>query len=419
MSHKTLRPGTRAGTLTASRPSQPAAHPDRSNGKGPFMQHGVQTETQEAPGPRTATRGERASALDRSTEIVPVLMAGGFGTRLWPLSTPDRPKQFLTEWQDRSLFQQAWDRALQLAPAGHVLVMTSASLAPFVQDQAPDLPPENLVLEPLRRDTGPAAVLAALVAARRWPEAVMAIFPSDHFIGNEWAFGETVAAAVDRAKGGGLGTIGISPASPATRFGYLHLHQPPEPLVPQPVHAFVEKPDRDRAEAYLATGRYLWNSGIFIWQARALLEAARRHLPETCAALAGVAEHVGQTAFGRRAKDAFEQIEAVSVDYGIMEKASDVWCVPASFEWDDVGGWLAAERLLPADANGNRIHGQVYVDTVTGCVVVGTPTHPLAVAGLTDCIVVHGDAGTLVCHKSAADRIKPIIEQILRGDQRY
>ncbi|MFO8013384.1 MAG: sugar phosphate nucleotidyltransferase, partial [Phycisphaerae bacterium] len=280
----------------------------------------------------------------------------------------------------------------------------------------PDLPPENVVLEPLRRDTGPAIVLAALVVAKRWPEAVMIVFPSDHFIGDEEAFGETLAATAERAREGGLGTIGIVPASAATRFGYLDLGQAPEPLVPQPVEAFVEKPDRARAERYLATGRYLWNSGIFAWKARTLLEAARRHLPETCAALSEVAEHVGQPSFDRRAKEAFEQVRAESIDYGIMEKASDVWCVPATFEWDDIGGWLAAERLLPADANGNRIRGRVFIDTVTGCVVIGKPTHPVAVTGLTDCIVVHGDAGTLVCHKSATDRIKPLVERILRGD---
>jgi len=382
------------------------------------MQDAGQPDSGDPHGPAGANGGQRRPATDRFTGVVPVLMAGGFGTRLWPLSTPDRPKQFLTEWQGRSLFQQALDRATQLAPAQRVLVMTSASLAPFVRDQAPELPTENVVLEPLRRDTGPAVVLAAMVVAERWPEAVMAVFPSDHFIADEEAFVQTVAAAVARAKEGGLGTIGIAPSSPATRFGYLHLGQAAVPLVPQPVETFVEKPDRARAEAYLATGLYLWNSGIFIWQARTLLEAARQHLPETCAALSQVAAHVGQESFGPRAKEAFEQIRAASVDYGIMEKASDVWCVPASFDWDDIGGWQAAARLLPRDEANNCVQGNVFLDDANGCIILGEADRSLAVAGLSDCIIVQSRAGTLVCHKSAADRIKPLVQRILGGEGR-
>ncbi|MFW6125177.1 MAG: sugar phosphate nucleotidyltransferase, partial [Pirellulales bacterium] len=240
---------------------------------------------------------------------------------------------------------------------------------------------------------------------------------SDHFIGDEAAFRETLATAAARAADGGLGTIGIPPTSPATRFGYLQLAQEAVPLLPQPVEAFVEKPDRARAEAYAADGRHLWNSGIFVWRARALLDAAEAHLPETVAALAGVAQHVGGESFGQRAREAFERIEAVSVDYGIMEKAGDVWCVPASFEWDDVGGWQAAARLLPADDAGNRVQGRVVLDGADGCIVLGEGGRPVAVVGMSDCIIVQGPAGTLVCPKSAADRIKPLVQRILDGGQ--
>jgi len=374
------------------------------------MEGGGQTRRQE-------TRGPDLAGPDLAANVVPVVMAGGFGTRLWPLSTPDRPKQFLTEFQGRSLFQQATERALRLAPAERVLVMTSASLASQARAQAPDVPAENLIPEPLRRDTGPAVILAALVAAGRWPGAVMAVFPSDHFIGSEEAFVETVAAAVARAVEGGLGTIGIPPTSPATGFGYLELGADAEPLATQPVAAFVEKPDRARAEAYLAGGRHLWNSGIFVWRPEVLLEAARRHLPDTVAALEGVANHVGRDTFAAEARAAFERIAADSVDYGIMEKAEDVWCVPAAFEWDDVGGWEAAARLLPADDAGNRAYGNVVLEGTDGCIVLGEEDRPVAVAGMADCIIIQGPAGTLVCPRAEADRIKPLVQRILDGRQ--
>jgi mannose-1-phosphate guanylyltransferase len=374
------------------------------------MHDGGQTEQEQA-------RRANADGASGRPDVVPVLIAGGFGTRLWPLSTPERPKQFLTELQDRSLFQQTLDRAHRLAPAERVLVMTSAALEPFVCEQAPDVPAENVIPEPLRRDTAPAAILAALVVAERWPEAVIAVFPSDHFIGDEGAFAETVAAAVARAADGGLGTIGIPATSPATGYGYLRLGREAVPLAPQPVEAFVEKPDRDRAEAYVASGQYLWNSGIFVWRPAALLEAAERHLPETVAALRALPAHVGRPSFGPQATEAFERIAAESVDCGIMEKAADVWCVPAAFDWDDVGGWEAAGRLLPADDAGNRVQGDVVLDGAERCIVLGEAGRPVAVAGMQDCIVVQGPAGTLVCPKSAADRIKPLVQRILDGGQ--
>lgn len=369
------------------------------------------------PSEKSNRSASDADRTGRGATIVPVLMAGGFGTRLWPLSTPDRPKQFLTEFEGRSLFQQTLARAVRLAPAERVLVMTSASLAPQARKQASDVPAENVILEPLRRDTGPAVILAALVVGRRWPDAVMAVFPSDHFIGDEAAFVETLASTAARAMEGGLGTVGIAPTSPATGYGYLRLSRGAEPLVAQPVEAFVEKPDRERAEAYVADGRHLWNSGIFIWRPAALLEAARQHLPGTVAALEGVADHVERETFAAEARAAFERIEADSIDYAVMEKAEDVWCVPAAFDWDDVGGWEAAARLLPADDAGNRVQGRVVLDGADGCIVLGEGGRPVAVAGMQDCIIVQGPAGTLVCPKSAADRIKPLVQRILDGEQ--
>jgi len=366
------------------------------------------------PQPRGRKARTRAAAHP-FRDVVAVLMAGGAGTRFWPLSTPGRPKQFLTELADQSLYAQAFERARSLVPASRIQVMTGAGFLEVVRRQTPAVARANVILEPLRRDTAAAAVLAALVVARRWPEAVMAVFPSDHFIGDEAEFRRTMAAAVARARRGGLGTIGIRPTGPATGFGYLRLAEPPAPRRPQAVERFVEKPDARKARRFVASGRYLWNSGIFVWQARELLRAAERYLPVAYRTLAPLAEAAGTADFARRARAAFRRLRPVSVDFGIMEKADDVWCVPAAFEWDDVGGWPAVERLMAADADGNRVRGRVFLDGTRGSLVLGKADRPIAVAGLTDCIIVQSDAGLLVCHKSAAERIKPLIQRLL-GD---
>ncbi len=360
-----------------------------------------------------AADGNPEPAGNGLEDVVAVVMAGGIGTRFWPLSTPQRPKQFLTELAGRSLYMQAFDRARLLVPADRILVMTGAAFLDLVRQETPDVPPENVIPEPLRRDTAAAVILASLIVADRQPDAVMAVFPSDHFIGDAAEFHRTLATAVARARQGGLGTIGIRPTYAATGYGYLRLAASAEPLAAQRVEEFVEKPDRQKAEQYLASGQFLWNSGIFVWQARELLQAAERHLPDTYGALAGLTDAAGEEAFSERAMESFRRIKPISIDFGVMEKARDVWCVPAAFEWNDIGGWLATDQLIPPDERGNQVSGNAFLDEVTGTLVIGEPGHPIAVVGLTDCIIVHSDAGTLVCHKSAADRIKPLISRIL------
>jgi len=343
---------------------------------------------------------------------VAVLMAGGLGTRFWPLSTARRPKQFLTHWFGRSLFRMAVDRALDLVSPDRLLVMTQAAFVEAVREQAPEVPPDNLILEPTRRDTAPANILAALVVEGRRPRSVMLVFPADHYIRGTDAFRATLTAAARRAASGGLGTIGVPPTRPATGYGYLRLAEPTEPLRPVPVEAFVEKPDRATAERYLAEGRYLWNSGIFVWRSDVLVEAAGRHAPATLAALAPLAPLAGTPDFAARARPAFDGVEAISIDFAVMEKADDIWCVPATFAWDDVGEWEALDRLLPADPDGNRARGPVTLDAVRRCIVIAEGDRPLAVAGLSDAIVVQGEAGTLVCPKAEAGRIRALVGRI-------
>lgn len=353
---------------------------------------------------------------DPFRDVYAVLMAGGIGTRFWPLSTPDRPKQFLTELTERSLFEQAVERARALVPPKRILIMTGAKYEHFVRAQAPEVPVANIVCEPLRRDTAAAIICAARVVAHRDPEGLMIVTPSDHLVRDTGAYRRTMAAAVARAREGGLGTIGIPPARPATGFGYLEPVGPPQPPEPQPLERFVEKPDHETATRYIESGRYLWNAGMFIWRARTLLEEAARHLPETCRFLERMTPDTNADDFDARAREAFEPITPVSIDFGVMEKAAGVWTVPALFDWDDVGGWWAAEALIEAEEGGNRRVGRVELQDAKDVLVVGPPGHPVLVAGLEGCVVVHAEGGTLVCSKAAAETIKPLVKRILAGE---
>jgi len=357
-----------------------------------------------------------ATAQDPFRDAVAVLMAGGAGTRFWPLCTPDVPKQFLHGLAAKPLYVQAAERARGLVPWDRILVMTHARFASLVRDQTPHVPQANVILEPMRRNTAAAIILAAVIVNRRRPGSIMIVMPSDHVIGDLEAFRRTLARAAARAGRGGLGTIGIPPSCPSTEFGYLRLSGPPGGDEPVRVEQFVEKPDRARAEEYVASGRFLWNSGIFIWRTEALLAAASRHLPQVYGPIAALGQAVDTDAFAARAREAFERIESISVDYSIMEKTEDVWAVPAAFAWNDVGNWLTAADLFAADAGGNRVRGRVILDEARGNLIISTSGAPVLVSGISDCVIVQGPAGTLICGKGSVPGLKPLVERLLSRD---
>jgi len=378
-------------------------------------------EKERPPASPTVGRGEKA---DFAGAVV-VLMAGGAGVRFWPLSTPDRPKQFLTELAGRSLYAQAAERARMLVPPERIMVATSGNLAPLARRQSPEIPRRNLLVEPMRRDTAAALIYAALVVERRWPGSVMIATPSDHFVGDTAAFRRTMAAAVARARLGGLGTIGIPPTFASTEYGYLRIAGPVRGGRAAAVRQFVEKPGRRTAARYIASGRYLWNAGMFIWRTDVFLAAAERHLPDTHHALAGLVGSMGAggrgssgAAYAARARRAFRRLRPISIDYGIMEKTDDVWCVPGRMDWSDVGNWLAIEKVIAADARGNRTRGEVFLEETDRTIVVGRPGHPIVVAGVADCIVVDTPCGTLVCGKGQSSRLKSVINRALVTEPR-
>ncbi|MBI2346272.1 MAG: mannose-1-phosphate guanylyltransferase [Deltaproteobacteria bacterium] len=282
-----------------------------------------------------------------------VLLAGGEGVRFHPLSTPDRPKQFLPVFGDRSLLQQTVDRLAGCIPLSRVLVTTNLRYESLVADQLPGIPPANLLLETAKRNTAPAIALAAHLLCARDPEAVMVALPADHMVLDRSAFYDTMAAAVDVAvRGHLLVTLGITPDRPATEYGYIQ-HGAPVPVARQPTYRvarFVEKPDAATATRFLAEGGYYWNSGMFIWEAATILAEIRRCLPRLAATV------------GR--PDFFTRAEAVSIDYGVMERSDHAAVIPSDFGWSDVGSWEGLKALV--EREGLSVHADVqrYLDTL-------------------------------------------------------
>ncbi|HTU03282.1 MAG TPA: mannose-1-phosphate guanylyltransferase [Candidatus Sulfotelmatobacter sp.] len=354
----------------------------------------------------------------RLSRLYAVILAGGSGERFWPLSTARQPKQFPPLLDGRSFFQHTVDRMVSLVGLERVLVASRRDLMPMIREQVPELPPENCLLEPTGRDTAAAIGLAACVVERRDAGAWMLVAPSDHFIRPIHAFEETVRhglALLERREG--LVTIGIPPTGPETGYGYILAGEPvPEYSVALRCDRFTEKPDRGTAERFLQDGRYYWNSGIFLWMPATFLKALARHLPGHRAGLEEIRKALGTPDEGAVLDRVFPTLPKISVDVGVLERAAEVFMVPASFSWDDVGTWSALGRTLPKDDQGNATVGRHVGRDTSGCVIYAT-TRPVGTIGLKDVIVVETAEGVLVCPISRAQEVKELLRAMLEGTQ--
>ena len=349
--------------------------------------------------------------------LYPVIMAGGAGTRFWPESRGDRPKQLLNLIGGPTLIQQAASRAAAVAAADRTLVVTAARLLPAMIEQLPAIPPASIIGEPCKRDTAPCIGLAALMLAKRDPEAVMLVMPADHVIRDEKAFARAVQAAEQLVAEAPqrIVTFGIRPSYAAESFGYIE-RGAPLPLAGDirayQVKQFREKPKGPVAEKYVAAGTFFWNSGIFVWRASTILDALRQHEPDMLAQLEKIVAAQSSSDAAAVMEREFTAIRGVSIDYAVMEKAKDVAVVEAPFDWDDVGSWQAVARLAGTDANGNTVHGQhVGLDT-QGTIVRSTGDHLVVTLGVNDLIVVHTPGATLVANKHDEEAIRQVVKQI-------
>ncbi|AEB11481.1 mannose-1-phosphate guanylyltransferase [Marinithermus hydrothermalis] len=339
--------------------------------------------------------------------FVPIILAGGRGERFWPLSRRDRPKQFLRILPGgQSLLEATAERLLPLAGGWDGLwVVTSEDLREGIHEHLPHLPTANLLVEPEGRDTAPAVAWAALEVARRWGEdAVLAFFPADHWIGDVAAFHRTLQAGVRLAtRRDGIVTLGVEPTHPATGYGYIERGEPVgsyQGFAAYRVARFTEKPDPETARAYLETGRYAWNSGIFIFRAGVILQEFRAHAPEILEPL----ERLGQ--------DAYPTLPRKSVDYAVMEHTRAAYVIPARFGWDDLGDWTALERLLQGEHPGTRLARHIGLDT-EGAFVYATREDELIVTiGLENVVIVRDGKITLVVRKDQVQKIKKVLKSI-------
>jgi mannose-1-phosphate guanylyltransferase len=343
-------------------------------------------------------------------ELYAAVLAGGSGTRFWPASTAAVPKQFLRLTGRAPLLRESVSRLLPLVPADRIAVVTSAATRDEALRLLPDLPAENVLGEPRGRNTAAACALAAHWAAARSDDAVLVTTPADHLVAPEEAFLAALRAAAERAAGGPrLLTLGLRPAYAATGYGWIQLGPRVEDATTGPaVHAvarFVEKPDRERAEAFLAGGAHLWNLGVFAWRPRVFLDALAAHLPETARALAAAGSPAALT-------DAYHSIPSISVDHAVLERHGAVECVPCAFTWDDLGSFAAVARHLPPTEGENTSIGPLLALESHGCFAWADDGRMTALLGVDDLIVVHSHGVTLVLPKSRAEDVKRLVEAL-------
>jgi len=344
-----------------------------------------------------------------------VILAGGKGERFWPLSTTKTPKQFLSLISERSMLGMAVDRLEGLIPPERVLVLTNGDLADAARAAAPELPPENVIGEPMGRDTAAAAALGCAAVLARDPEGVFCVLTADHVMGDLDVFRQTLAESMAFASDNDvLMTIGITPDFPSTGYGYIEAGDSTDHAGDIPfrkAERFVEKPDRDTAQSYLDTGRFFWNSGMFIWSAAHLQAAFNRHRPQLSEMIDALIPAFGQPDFAEQLLAQFEPLEKISIDYALMEKADNIMMAEGRFAWDDVGSWPAVAKYFDEDEAENATSGQCATVDSNGNIIFSRD-RVTAVIGVSDLIVVQADGVTLVCPKDRAQDIKQLVAEV-------
>jgi len=350
------------------------------------------------------------------------IMAGGQGKRLWPLSTKERPKQFLKLLGEQTMLQETVERIAPLIPHENIYVVVGEEHVGIVREQLPALPPENIIVEPMGRGTAPCVGLAALRLSRIDPEGVMIVLPADHVVKDKDRFLKLLEkAATLAAEGTHLVTLGITPDHPATGYGYIQASTPwpksgavVESEVLE-VERFIEKPDKETAKRFLDEGGYFWNSGMFIWRVDTILREMKVQMPSLHAGLMTIEERVGAPDYEEVLARIYRQQDIISIDYGVMEKSDCVLVLPTGeIGWSDVGGWTVLNEILETDGEGNVIQAHhIGIDTANSIILskhADVKDRLVATLGLSDLVIVDTDDILLVMDKGRAQEVKRLIE---------
>lgn len=362
-----------------------------------------------------------------------VILAGGSGTRFWPRSRRARAKQVLQLDGEGTMIQGTVARLGDLVQADGVWVITNELLSGIITEQLPHLPPDRFLLEPEARNTAPACALVAFLLEKRAPETVLGVFPSDHTIGDPARFRLVLRAAAQLAASGPkMVVLGVPPTRPETGYGYIELGAASVPLRVGPecisvrrVRRFTEKPDAQHARAFLKSGNYVWNSGIFLWGAKTLADAIREHKPEMASLLEGIAEAWGTPDFEARFAELYPQCESISIDYAVLEPrsakgetASQLYCLPADFAWNDLGSWAAlyehmTDTTEPGSVNVIEAHHGVEI-TSSGCYVYA-PHKAVALVGVKDLVVVETEDAILITTRDGSQSVGSVVSELRKA----
>ena len=352
-------------------------------------------------------------------KIFPVIMAGGSGTRFWPLSRKARPKQFLALAGDQPLLAATVRRLPPLARPADTYVVCGPAHAAAARRMVRELPAGNFIVEPCARNTAPCVGLAALHVAARQKKGIVAMLPADHHIARPEAFREAIAEGARLAEKGHIVTIGIRPHAPETGYGYLKVGSrlPGKKRGRSAAHRverFVEKPDVVTAARYLADGSYLWNSGIFVFRADVILDEIRRAMPVLGEQLDVIEQAIGTPGYQKTLDRIFPDCPSISIDYGVMEKSQKIVVVPADFGWSDVGSFAALPEVRPVDHLGNVVEGDALVIDGRNNVVVAAGGRPVAVVGMEGVVVIDAGDAVLVCRKDRAQDVRKAVDELAR-----
>jgi mannose-1-phosphate guanylyltransferase len=357
-----------------------------------------------------------------SNDLYVVLMAGGVGVRFWPYSRNSKPKQFLDVMgTGRSLLQSTYDRFASICPKENIFVVTHQEHAGLVQEQLPDLKPGQILAEPMRKNTAPCIAYASYRIREINPNAVIVVSPSDHLILKEDEFHEIILKAAEQAKPQDkLITLGITPSRPETGYGYIQFI--PEKKVIKKVKTFTEKPELSLAKKFLESGDFVWNSGIFIWGVQAITDALKHHLPEVSEVFDECISSFGKPEEKEAIEHAYGQCKNISIDYGVMEKATNVFVCLGNFTWSDLGSWGSIHEISPKDENNNVIKGRALLyDTRNSIVRVNSPDKLIVAHGLNGYLVAEFGNVIIVCEKDREDLFRQFVNDVkgLKGGSEF
>ena len=343
-----------------------------------------------------------------------VVMAGGGGTRLWPKSREHHPKQMHALVGPKPLVQETTERLQNVVGDDQVYIVANGHHAISIAGIMPSMA-DNIIVDPYRRDTAACIGLAAVYLSKVDPNAVMGVFPADPFIASAERFGDVIRAASELAESGHVITLGITPTGPETGYGYIEMGDEFQVVDGQQVYMvkrFVEKPSLDNAQEYVATGKYLWNSGIFIWSIPTVLSLFEKHLPDTYAKLMQIGEAIGTENEEEIVDSIYKDMQKISIDYGIMEKLDETLVIPGDFGWNDVGSWATVHELAPKDEHGNVVTGShIGVDT-KDCLILGADGRVVATVGVEDLVIVDTEDAILICRKDRTQDVKKIVDKL-------